>query len=401
MSSIPLDVVEEIITALYTMNSSIPDYPTIRACSLVCHEFLPICQKYLFSSIHLDSGRTSWIRHQQATPKQLQSLLSTSPALGSYIRDLTYHTTSGAQDFPDPTIFHTFYNITRLLSLSIHVSVLDSENMDLWNTRIRPVFLPLLQLPTLTSLGLGGIYDFSFADISAYVSLKTITIGNVSFSHHISPTVHLRPHKLVFNRPITHGQLKYLIEAKCADGKHLLNCSDLSTLSVGFMPKDVPDIRQLLEMSHHLVELYFRMDIRTDFSAFNLQNIPAIQQTRTLKQLNFKLIILRPPFANSMDTFVSELEKLAHRNAIESIVISTLISSRVDCTSEGHWKRLDDVLGHSGWSSLRSVSLKFGIDQGNEELVKAFTKVAQTQFPLLSSSNSVKFKIGIGSLCEW
>ncbi|KAF9472325.1 hypothetical protein BDN70DRAFT_900643 [Pholiota conissans] len=384
MSSIPLDVVEEIIAALYTMNSSIPDYPTIRACSLVCHDFLPICQKYLFSSIHLDTRRTSWILGRQATPKQLQSLLSTSPALGSYIRDLKYHTRSKAQDFPDPTIFHTFHNITRLLSLSIHVSVLDSGDMDLWNTRIRPVFLPLLQLPTLTSLGLGGIYDFSFADIGAYVSLKTITIGNVSFSVIFLPL------------SITLGQLKYLIEAKCADGKHLLNCSDLSTLSVGFMPKDVPDIQQLLEMSHHLVELYFRMDIRTDFSAFNFQNIPAVQQTRTLKQLNLKLVMVFDSFADSMDTFISGLEKLAHRNAIESIVIGTLISSRVDSTSEGHWKRLDDVLGHSGWSSLRSVSLTFGIDQGNEELVKAFTKIAQTQFPLLSSSNSVKFKIGIG-----
>ncbi|KAF9474110.1 hypothetical protein BDN70DRAFT_885185 [Pholiota conissans] len=42
MSSIALDVVEEIITALYTMNSWIPDYPTIRAYSLVCRDFLPI-----------------------------------------------------------------------------------------------------------------------------------------------------------------------------------------------------------------------------------------------------------------------------------------------------------------------------------------------------------------------
>ncbi|KAF9474111.1 hypothetical protein BDN70DRAFT_936903 [Pholiota conissans] len=148
---------------------------------------------------------------------------------------------------------------------------------------------------------------------------------------------------------------------------------------MSLMPKDTPDIRLSLEMSHHLVELYFGMEIRTDFSAFNLQNIPAVQQTRTLKQLNFKLIIFRSPFVNSMDTFVSGLEKLAHKNAIESIVIGTLIGSRMDCTSRGHWKRLDDML-----------------DQGNEELVKAFAKVAQTQFPLLSSGKSVKFKFFIG-----
>ena len=78
---LPLEVLEQIIedvAADYVDNLS-----SVKAWALVCHSFLPLCRKHIFASVTLNA-------HSSATSDDLSNLLSNSPHLAVYIRELDY-----------------------------------------------------------------------------------------------------------------------------------------------------------------------------------------------------------------------------------------------------------------------------------------------------------------------
>jgi hypothetical protein len=88
----------------------------------------------------------------------------------------------------------------------------------------------------------------------------------------------------------------------------------------------------------------------------------------------------------------SEFEDMRTKNIIETITIEVCrIHERF---WRGDWGRLDEILTTPGWFSLKRVSLtiQFSIytESGIDNEV-ALRKLPETQFPRLSSSNSVSF----------
>ena len=90
----------------------------------------------------------------------------------------------------------------------------------------------------------------------------------------------------------------------------------------------------------------------------------------------------------------SEFEDMRTNNNIETVTIRV----RMDASSRGggdNWCRLDEVFTTPGWVSLKQVSLVIGIiysdSMENDELEGLMRKLPETQFPRLSSSNSVLF----------
>ena len=88
-----------------------------------------------------------------------------------------------------------------------------------------------------------------------------------------------------------------------------------------------------------------------------------------------------------------ELEELRSNNIIETVTI-ILVQTDVNCRQGDDWGRLDQVLTTSGWFSLKQVSLAIQISSYfsiSDDLEVALRKLPETQFPRLSSSNSVSF----------
>jgi hypothetical protein len=87
----------------------------------------------------------------------------------------------------------------------------------------------------------------------------------------------------------------------------------------------------------------------------------------------------------------SELKRMRDKNIIETITIKV----EKQCSVGKDWDRLDDVLTAPGWSSLKKVSLAidftFHFGRGGKELEETMRRLPMTQFPRLSSSNSVSF----------
>ena len=99
----------------------------------------------------------------------------------------------------------------------------------------------------------------------------------------------------------------------------------------------------------------------------------------------------------------SELEDMRSKNIIETITIYIYIPRYKKCRRDD-WGTLDKVLTYPGWPSLMQVSLsieiatpnRFGSDRPEDDVLeKALRNLPETQFPQLSSSNSVSFNFEI------
>ena len=94
----------------------------------------------------------------------------------------------------------------------------------------------------------------------------------------------------------------------------------------------------------------------------------------------------------------SELEDMRTKNVIETVTIGILVQTDTDCRRGDDWGRLDEVFTAPGWFSLKRVSLAIEIasfSRSDDELEVALRNLPETQFPRLSSSNSVSFNFEV------
>jgi hypothetical protein len=95
----------------------------------------------------------------------------------------------------------------------------------------------------------------------------------------------------------------------------------------------------------------------------------------------------------------SELEVMRTKNIIETITIKILLHTDASCPRGDDWGRLDEVLTTPGWFSLKQVSLVIEIDSfstRDDEL--ALRNLPESQFPRLSSCNSILFNFDVNVL---
>ena len=96
-SDAPLEVIEKIIDGLQD------DSAALKACSQTCFYLLPLCRKYIFQSVILES------RSQEAKLRGLPryvtlfgNLLDSNPQIAGYVRNLIY--TMETADFEDESV---------------------------------------------------------------------------------------------------------------------------------------------------------------------------------------------------------------------------------------------------------------------------------------------------------
>ena len=257
---LPLELVERIIddVAEYD-NNYIDKFSSIKACALVCHCFLPLCRKYIFASVILDT-RAAPLRRTPTSDK-LNHLLSNSPHLAVYIRKLYYCVEErefAAERFP--WLSSMFKKLVKLQKLSISYYWRPSGRLDWMSSSGRNVLLPLLHLPTLTSISLSSIRNFPFADLANCVNLKKLRIqylecstpdGVGKFLEALSPT------PVMLERLTIDGGSANLVQQLCharrPDGKPIIDFSSLKKIK----SEDVPlcSMMELFGMCRNLQKI--------------------------------------------------------------------------------------------------------------------------------------------------
>ena len=162
-SILPLEI-DEIIIAFLAEDDA--KNSAVKACSLVCRAFLPLCRKHIFASIVLNRPRS-----QSLTTRQLEQLLSRSPEIANYIQKLDYNIV--IDDLASSSIQECLKHINRLQSLAIQQTL----KLDWSSNDLRPALLHLLHLPTLIHFKITEIDKFVASDLVPCVNLKTLEIG--------------------------------------------------------------------------------------------------------------------------------------------------------------------------------------------------------------------------------
>ena len=139
-------------------------HSALRTCSLVCHEFIPICRKHIFGSIVLYD--------YSPTPHPFEHLLHETPDIADYIRKFELESDYNVQF---TSIQESLKRIYRLEFLTVwHPK---SREFNWSNHLIHPALLHLLHLPTLTHFKVTNIDNFIISDLIPCIDLKYLDIS--------------------------------------------------------------------------------------------------------------------------------------------------------------------------------------------------------------------------------
>ena len=260
MSSIlPLEIVEIILDLLAEDDEG---HSALKTCSLVCQAFLPRCRKHIFGSIFLNGytkirNTVTWsIPLGSPTAHEFDRLLRETPEIADHIRELDY--TFLKTDSTIPSIQESLKRITRLESLTLR----NWESLKWFNwssNPIRPAFLHLLHLPTLTRFHVTGFGRFLVSDLIPCVNLKYLEFGHKTSvaAEYTFPAI-LPDHPIRLNEFVARfrsgdGIMK-LCTARRPDGQSIIDFRFLSKITVDIEVSDDIEASQ---------ELFRRFDFLT------------------------------------------------------------------------------------------------------------------------------------------
>ena len=247
MPSLPLEVVERIIDDVatdYVWPYIHQVYHNLKSCALVCHSFLPLCRKHIFASVTLNAQPHS--ASPTSTSDDLNYLLSDSPHLAVYIRKLEYHVCK--KEFVakrSPWLLAMFKKLVKLQKLTIrHSPSSRCRKLDWMSSSVRKVLLPLLHLPTLTSIRLSTFRNFSLADLAICVNLKELEVEFLECSNDVGkflealPTTPVMLEQLAINKCWNVIPVQQLYHARRPDGKPIIDFSSLKKITAEVLRVD-------------------------------------------------------------------------------------------------------------------------------------------------------------------
>jgi hypothetical protein len=225
MSVIPLEIEQSIIDILAEDDE---DLVSVKACSIVCQELLPLCRKHIFASIVLNDHRDN----TSVTTYKLERLLSTKPEFADYIRKLDYNIK--AEDLSNPSIQECLKRISRLqfLRLSRHVNM---TRLDWSSNPLRPALLHLLHLPTLTHFKVLAIDNFIVSDLTPCINLKKLEIDIFTTTVEKKNSAPFPDHSVRLNEFVSEtgeaSAIMNICTAQRPDGQPVIDFSSLAKIT--------------------------------------------------------------------------------------------------------------------------------------------------------------------------
>jgi len=258
MAAIPLDVYGLILDSLAEDDEELT---SMRACSLVSRAFLPLARKHIFASVEVNSPFAT-----KPSIDAFVNLIERNPEIGKYVRKLDYGI---AYDYIMPPILRTLCKLTKLKSLTIwHHSASKLK----WMTQMRPAFLHLMRLPTLSYLKLRSIENFPASDLIHSSSLDHLHIEHIDFAEEdiVPPSTTPLPRKSVHVREYTVGfksasATKKLLQSKRPDGLPIVDFTELTKVTATCdKQEDIDVIQPVFMRAEHLEEI----DLSSEFPLF-------------------------------------------------------------------------------------------------------------------------------------
>ena len=167
---LPFDVIEQIIDILYNLDTE--DLQYVKNFSLVCHSFLPLCRKHIFSRM---------ISTYMGAPYQndaFRQLLLESPDIARYIRKLKIYIHIYIKPLNERFIFPVS-QLTRLQSLTAHIVIGSNLEWGNFPSSIQRSLLNLMHLSTLTHLDLARIPGFPISNLNGCTNIKHLFLRKV------------------------------------------------------------------------------------------------------------------------------------------------------------------------------------------------------------------------------
>ncbi|KAF8968170.1 hypothetical protein BDZ97DRAFT_459281 [Flammula alnicola] len=110
----------------------------------------------------------------------------------------------------------------------------------------------------------------------------------------------------------------------------------------------------------------------------------------TLKKVILEILV-NNEHVDPLPGLCNELEEIAGKNVLEDLEICVSVQANAYSKTAEGLGRLDEVLGKSGWSALKKVSLDIYIRVPGTPYHDWVRLSAQKQFPVLSSNKTVAF----------
>ena len=166
---LPFDVIEHILDVLFNDDTKGLQY--VKNFSLVCHSFLPLCRKHIFSCISIN---TRVFRYDGEAFRQL---LLESPDIVRYVLKLKIYIEPSNKHF---RCFLSFpvSPLTRLQSLTISYTGLYLE-WGKYPSSTQRSLLNLMHLPTLTHLDMNRISGFPISNLNTCTNIKHLFLHEV------------------------------------------------------------------------------------------------------------------------------------------------------------------------------------------------------------------------------
>ena len=412
MARLPLEVVGLIIDDVGANLHN--DFSSIKACALVCHSFLPLCRKYIFACVTLNWN----LPHHSSLPTsdQLNNLLSNSPHLAEYIRELDYPFTE--KEFGpkrSPWLSSMFKKLVKLQKLSLSYSTFTQGRLLNWMSSYkRMVLLPLLQLPTLTWISLFKIRNFPMADLAGCANLKNLEIWGLECSKGVGEFLEALPPTPVMLELLDFNcrNIKTVLracKARRPDGKPIIDFSSLKQITA--IVERLDSMKELFGMCRNLQKIDINSKclstscplhpfdltlIVDDGMSYDPSKSPSLKglltmlehSLHTLVDINIEYgIHNEETYDGALASLCHELEKMIGKNVVETINLEILVTG--DCSRLGE---LDDVLMGfpGGWPALRKVSILLIVVMPSNNELKALQGIP---FAKLVESKRVEFDL--------
>ena len=217
---LPFDVIGKIIDILF--NDDTKGLQFVKKFSLICHSFLPLCRKHIFSLISIKIGGESFKQ-----PDAFGMLLTQNHSISRYLHKLKIC-------IRQPDVYHLFEPTSRLLSRlqSLTISNPSCIHWNDFSVSTRNLLLNLIRIPSLTHLDV--ISSFPKSNLFNWTNVKHLSIkafdieDNGNEAVYSSVTVKLWTLHISIISPIS---FKFL-EEKCSDGRLIIDLTDLEKLSI-------------------------------------------------------------------------------------------------------------------------------------------------------------------------
>ena len=318
-----------------------------------------------------------------------------------------------------PWLSSMFKKLVKLQKLSIsYLPASQGGKLNWMALSERMVLLPLLHLPTLTSISLERIRDFPLADLAGCVNLKQLEITSLMCSNVVGKFL-----EVLFSSPVMLERLEIfwdmtpvqrLCRARRPDGKPIIDFSSLREIKSQVARLDLMTELFGLCKNLHKIDITSVSPIFIFLHSFDLTLVVELDvsfdHSRSASSLKGLFTMLKPSLPTLVDIYIDyyidgeiydgplaglchELEKMAGQNVVETIKLEILVGPDFDCT---RWGELDDVLMGSpeGWPALKKVSISFHVSLVSEDddSDKAIRELPMTK---LVESKQVQFNFEV------